>query len=136
MHTKAAEVFGNALVTRLGPAVWFDLNSDIVASGHNAADLLPMVESGSLTMCYFSTSYLADRVPEFTLLDMPFLLTDRVQAYAVLDGSFGQLLTDQLHARTGFRVLGFGTTASGISATPYGPSGHRQTVSGCASAPS
>jgi C4-dicarboxylate-binding protein DctP len=100
-------VLGNALAARLGPGVRFDLESNIIASGYNAADLLPMVERGTLTMCYFSTSYLADRVPEYTLLDVPFLLTDRARAYAALDGPFGQLLADQLRAKTGFRVLGF-----------------------------
>jgi tripartite ATP-independent transporter DctP family solute receptor len=107
VHNKAAEVLGNALATRLGDAVRFDLDGNIIASGHKAADLLTMVESGALTMCYFSASYLAARVPEFALLDLPFLINHRRHAYAVLDGPLGQLLADKLRAGTGFRVLGF-----------------------------
>jgi TRAP-type C4-dicarboxylate transport system substrate-binding protein len=65
VHSKAAEVFKQALVGHLGERVQFDLDGNIVAAGHPAADLLTMVESGTLTMCYFSASYLASRVPEF-----------------------------------------------------------------------
>ena len=107
VHSKAAEVFGHALVTRLGAAVRFDLDGNIIVSGHQAADLLTMVESGALTMGYFSASYLAARVPEFALLDVPFLINDRARAYAVLDGPLGVRLVDKLHATTGWRALGF-----------------------------
>jgi TRAP-type C4-dicarboxylate transport system substrate-binding protein len=105
VHNKAAEVLGHTLATRLGASVRFELNGNIVASGHRAADLLTMVESGVRAMCYFSASYLAAQVPEFALLDLPFTINDRQKAYAVLDGALGQLLTDKLHAITGFRLL-------------------------------
>ena len=39
VHNKAAEVLGHALATRLGASVPFDFNGNIVASGHQAADL-------------------------------------------------------------------------------------------------
>jgi TRAP-type transport system periplasmic protein len=107
VHNKAAAVLGTALSDRVGRAVAFNLDGDIMASGYQAADLLTMVESGALTMCYFAASYLTARVPEFALLDLPFTVTDRAKAYAVLDGAFGQLLTDKLLATTGFRLLGF-----------------------------
>jgi tripartite ATP-independent transporter DctP family solute receptor len=107
VHNRAAAVLGRALADRLGAAVQFDLDGDIVASGHQAAELLNMVETGAMTMCYFSASYLAARVPEFALLDLPFTITDRARAYAVLDGPLGQLLVDRLQTRTGFRLLGW-----------------------------
>ena len=78
-----------------------------MASGRQAADLLSMVESGALTLCYFSASYLAERVPAFALLDLPLLLNDRAQAYAVLDGPLGLYLADQLAEVSGFRLLGW-----------------------------
>ncbi len=105
VHNKAAEVLGHALATRLGASVPFELNGNIVAFGYQAADLLTMVESGVMTMGYFSASYLAARVPEFALLDLPFTINDRQKAYAVLDGALGRLLADKLHAITGFRLL-------------------------------
>jgi hypothetical protein len=49
---------GHALATRLGASVPFELNGNVVASSHQAADLLTMVESGVMTMGYLSASYL------------------------------------------------------------------------------
>lgn len=107
VHSRAAAVLARALAARLGGAVRFDLDGDVVASGRPAADLLALVERGQLTMCYFSTSYLARRVPELALLDLPFVLDRREQAYALLDGALGSLLADRLEATTGYRVLGY-----------------------------
>lgn len=107
VHTRAAEVLGKALMSYLGHGVRFDLTRNILASGYKASDLLSMVETGALTMCYFSASYLSDRVAEYTLLDLPFRLTDRAKAYAVLDGPLGQLLADKLGRQSGLHVLGF-----------------------------
>lgn len=107
VHNRAAEVLGAALARRLGEAVAFSLDGNIIERGHKAADLLAMVESGEMTMCYFSSSYLAERVPELALLDLPFTIRDRDQAYGVLDGALGELLADRLAAATGFRALAF-----------------------------
>jgi TRAP-type C4-dicarboxylate transport system substrate-binding protein len=106
VHTRGAEVFGRALAARLGDDLSFHFEPNIVAAGHNAARLLELVESGEFTLCYFSTSYLAKRVPEFALLDLPFVLDDRRQAHGVLDGPLGRRLAERLGAATGFRLLG------------------------------
>ena len=66
-----------------------------------------MVERGDLEMCYFASSYLSGRVPALELLDLPFTITDRVQAYRLLDGELGALLTAQGAESTGYRLLGF-----------------------------
>jgi TRAP-type C4-dicarboxylate transport system substrate-binding protein len=105
VHNRAAEVLGRGLVRRLGDGVDFALSGNIVADGHKAVDLLAMVESGEMTMCYFASSYLAERVAEFALLDLPFVIRDRDQAYGVLDGPLGARLGDGLRRATGFRAL-------------------------------
>ena len=107
IHNRAAEIFGATLLEELGDSVDFTLTGNIIEQGHKAADLLTMVESGDLSMCYFSTSYLADRVPEFALLDLPFVIEDRAQAYRILDSALGTLLAERLAAVSGFQVLGF-----------------------------
>jgi TRAP-type C4-dicarboxylate transport system substrate-binding protein len=107
VHTRAAEIFGNALRERLGQDVRFELQHNIVEDGRNAADLLTLVESGELTLCYFSTSYLAERAPEFAVLDLPFVVTEREQAYAALDGALGERLADALAAVSRFKLLGY-----------------------------
>jgi TRAP-type C4-dicarboxylate transport system substrate-binding protein len=58
-------------------------------------------------MCYLSTNYLADRVPELALLDLPFVFDCRERAYGLLDGALGALLADRLEASTGYRLLGY-----------------------------
>ncbi len=105
VHNRAAEALGRGLASHLDDTVRFELDGDIVASGHQAPDLLAMVENGAMTMCYFSASYLAARVPEFALLDLPFTITSRDQAYAMLESTCRESLTDKLQANTGFRVL-------------------------------
>ncbi len=107
VHNRAADVFGKTLTSQLGDAVAFSLDGNVIASGYKAADLLSLVECGELTLCYFSASYLAARVPAFALLDLPFLLSHRGKAYEVLDGPLGQHLAEQLAQQTGFRLLGW-----------------------------
>lgn len=106
VHNKAAECFGQSLAGTLGDAVEFDLDGNITLSGHKAADLLTLVEDGALELCYFSTSYLAERIPEFGVFDLPFAVRDRARAYEAMDGDLGRHLANRLAERTGFRLLG------------------------------
>ncbi len=107
VHNRAGEVLGRALAARLGDALDFDLEGNVIDAGHKAGDLLAMVEDGEKTLCYFSSSYLAERVPEIAVLDLPFAITSRTQAYAALDGPLGQRLAERVAASTGYRVLAF-----------------------------
>lgn len=107
VHTRAAELFGRTLKDRLGDQIKFDFDANIVASGHNAKDLLTRVEDGTLDMCYFSASYLAERVAAFALLDLPFMFKSRDHAYSVLDGPLNAYLSNQLSEQTGFKLMSF-----------------------------
>ena len=40
-------------------------------------------------MCYFSSSYLGNRVPELNVLETPFLFPDLATAHQALDGDLG-----------------------------------------------
>jgi len=107
IHNRAAAVLGARLAERLGDAVRFELEGDVVAAGHRAADLLEWVRTGRMTMCYFSTSYLAAAVPEVAVLDLPFVIGKREQAYAALDGALGARLAARLAEARGYQVLGY-----------------------------
>ncbi len=107
VHTRAARLLGEALGKTLGDAIAFLLTPQITAAGHQAADLLSLTESGDLEMCYFASSYLAGRVPELGLLDMPFPGTDRARMWRRLDGDVGARIKAAVAARTGYVVLGF-----------------------------
>ena len=107
VHSRAAAILRAEVEARLGDGVEFEIDGNIVERGRKAVDLLGMTESGELSLCYFSSSYLADRVPEMDLLDLPFLVRDRARAYEALDGPLGELLAEKTRAATGFRILGF-----------------------------
>ena len=107
VHTRGAKVFCEALTRLVGDQVEVIFHQNIVQDGHKASALLSMTESGDLEGCYFSSSYLADRVPELALFDQHFAVPDRRRAYAVLDGSLGARLAAEVEANTNYAVLGY-----------------------------
>ncbi len=107
VHTRGSRVLVDAIAEETGGAVTLSFDENIVARGHKAADLLSMTESGELDGCYFSSSYLAKRVPELGLFDQHFVVPDRRRAYALLDGILGDRLRQEVAAATGYEVLGY-----------------------------
>lgn len=107
VHTRGAKVFRDAVARLSGGSVEVVFRQNIVEAGHKASDLLSMTESGELDGCYFSSSYLASRVPELALFDQHFAVLNRHQAYSVLDGDLGQRLAQEVGANTGYTVLGY-----------------------------
>jgi tripartite ATP-independent transporter DctP family solute receptor len=106
-HSRAAVHFKEALERRVTDAVRVEHYWNVMDFGYRADDLLGMVECGLLTMCYFSTSYLANRVPELEVIDLPFVFEDEAHAHAALDGALGALLTEKIESRIDYRVLGY-----------------------------
>ncbi|MGH1483760.1 MAG: TRAP transporter substrate-binding protein [Geminicoccales bacterium] len=107
VHTRGARFFGEALARIVGNKVDMTFLQNIVEDGNKASDLLSMTESGAIDGCYFSSSYLAGRVPELALFDQHFAVPDRRRAYGVLDGSLGRRLAEEVEAKTGYTVLGY-----------------------------
>ncbi|MEK9661415.1 MAG: TRAP transporter substrate-binding protein DctP, partial [Alphaproteobacteria bacterium] len=107
VHNRAAAEFGAMLEASLGDKVAFHHTGNVIAEGRKAADLLDLVASGELTMCYFAASYLSDLVPELALFDLPFVIADRQAAYAALDGPISTMLQERMLAASNYRILGF-----------------------------
>lgn len=105
VHNRAVGVFAESLEASLGDRVAFEHVLNVTEQGRKAADLLDMVASGETTLCYFSSSYLADKVPEIALFDLPFLIRDRAQGHAMLDGPLGQLIMDKMAEAADFRIV-------------------------------
>jgi TRAP-type transport system periplasmic protein len=105
VHTRTVRAFEAGLERRLGDGVAFSFLEDVTQTGRRAADLLAMTEAGELDLCYFSSSYLAGRVPALALFDLPFVIDDRQTAYRLLDGEAGARLADEVAEKTGFEVL-------------------------------
>ncbi|MEM9030608.1 MAG: TRAP transporter substrate-binding protein [Pseudomonadota bacterium] len=107
VHTRGGRALGEALTRLSGGDVILDFDENIVTRGQKAAELLSMTEEGAIDGCYFSSSYLAKRVPELGVFDQHFMVPDRRRAYRLLDGALGDRLKAQVQATTGYRVLGY-----------------------------
>jgi len=107
VHTRAGRVFCEIIEREAGNSAAVHFDENIVLKGHKASDLLTKTENGELDGCYFSSSYLAARVPELGLFDQHFVVPDRQSAYAVLDGALGQRLAQHVEEKTDFKVLGY-----------------------------
>jgi TRAP-type transport system periplasmic protein len=107
LHTRAIGVFARALEDRLGDEVAVQVSANIAELGHKAADLLQLVESGAFDLCYFSSSYLAKRVPALGMLDLPFAVEARESVFSALEGALGRHLQAAIAKATGYRALAF-----------------------------
>lgn len=107
VHTKALHFFADAVRQRLGPGTEIAITDDVTAEGRPAGDLLTMTDGGEIDGCYFSSSYLAARVPSLGLFDRPFRFADRTAAYQALDGPAGRQMAEDVARATGFAAIGF-----------------------------
>jgi TRAP-type transport system periplasmic protein len=106
-HGDGLNAFKQAVEERTEGDVAVDVTWNIMDDGRPNTDLFDLVESGEMFMCYFSSSYLGDRVPELNVLETPFLFPDVATAHRALDGDLGDALAAAVRASTGFEVLGF-----------------------------
>ncbi|MEM7775738.1 MAG: TRAP transporter substrate-binding protein [Pseudomonadota bacterium] len=107
VHTRGGRALGEALARLSSGDIALDFDENIVTRGQKAAELLSMTEHGAIDGCYFSSSYLANRVPELGVFDQHFMVPDRRRAYRLLDGALGDRLKAQVQATTGYKVLGY-----------------------------
>ncbi len=106
-HSEGLAAFARSLEASTGGRISVPIEWNILDQGRPAADLLDLVRTGELAMCYFSTSYLGNRVDELNLLDCPYLFADLDHAHRALDGPLGRVLSRATEARTGLVVLGY-----------------------------
>ncbi|MGY0194347.1 TRAP transporter substrate-binding protein DctP [Leptothrix sp. BB-4] len=66
--------------------------------GHDLA-VVSAVRGGTIEMAILNTSLLSGVVRQLGILDFPFLFSSTAEAYAVMDGPFGQKLHDMLAPR-------------------------------------
>jgi TRAP-type C4-dicarboxylate transport system substrate-binding protein len=107
VHTRALHALRDSVASRADGALSITVTDSIVAAGRKAADLRSMVENGDLDGCYFTSSYLAARVPALGAFDQPFQAGARETVFAGLDGDAGPALAERVAAATTYRVLGW-----------------------------
>ena len=106
-HGQALDRIVEGLRRGLGSRVEIGVEYNIMDRGRPASALLDEVESGAMTLCYFSTSYLVDRVPELAVVDLPYVFRGLDHAHDCLDGRLGALLSERTGAQTGLVALGY-----------------------------
>src|SRR6478609_8977973 len=104
--SKSLTFIGDKLEVQFGKDVAVEYVYNIMDHGHKAEDILTMVEDGSITLGYQSSSYLTDRVPELGFVDLPFLFSSNAQARAAMDGDLGAFLFCKTEEPINYRILG------------------------------
>lgn len=84
-----------------------ELTADVTAGGLAARDLFAGVESGAFDIAYMASGYLAARITDLGLLDLPFAISDRAAALKALDGSAGHLISKAVERNVLVKILGF-----------------------------
>ena len=107
VHTRAGHILGRHFLEGAGEGFAFEFREDVTALGRPSIDLFSMVEGNELDLCYFASSYLAHRVPELAVFDLPFTITSREDIYPRLDGALGRRISAAVARNTGFVVLGY-----------------------------
>src|SRR5207237_3453693 len=105
--SRALKLIGDRVKSALGDRIEIRYVWNIMDFGYKSEDILWLVESGALTLGYQSTSYFTDRVPEVSLLDLPFLFETREAARASMDGRLGEVIAGKIEAGLNHRVLGY-----------------------------
>jgi tripartite ATP-independent transporter DctP family solute receptor len=102
-YTKGLEEFAKRVEEKTDGQVTFDMYGNGQLGGER--EVIEQVQLGSLDMTMVTAGPLTNFVPEFAVLEMPFLFRDIDHVYATLDGDIGEELTDLIDAQ-GFKTLG------------------------------
>lgn len=105
--SKSMKFIGDRLQQQFGDRIDVKYCWNIMDFGYKAEEILWLVESGILTLGYQSSSYLTDRVPELSLVDLPFLFRDNDHARGAMDGALGKRLVHAIESKANFRTLGW-----------------------------
>ena len=105
--SRAMKLIGDKLIAQFGDRIDVKYAWNIMDLGYKAEEIVWLVESGLLTLGYQSSSYLTDRVPELSFVDMPFVFADTQTARTAMDGALGQRLTAAIESKANFRILGW-----------------------------
>src|SRR5262245_19069453 len=105
--SRALKFIGDRLAAQFGDRVDIKYVWNIMDFGYKAEEIWWLVESGVLTLGYQSSSYLTDRVPELSFVDLPFLFRDNDHARGAMDGVLGQRLAAAMERECNYRILGW-----------------------------
>lgn len=84
-------------------------------------ELLEGLQLGTMDMCLATSAYISNLVPQFGLLDLPFLFADYADVKAKLEGDAGNNLKDLLLEKEDIRVLGYFCSGFRVMLTKSAP---------------
>ncbi|RDB42688.1 C4-dicarboxylate ABC transporter substrate-binding protein [Halomonas sp. DQ26W] len=102
--SRAMEIFRDTLAERTDGDLSAQLFPNMQLGG--ASENVDQVSSGSIAGTWVGIAFLSRTVPELEALSLPFAFADREDAFALIDGDFGELLDEKL-AEKGFVALGY-----------------------------
>jgi TRAP-type C4-dicarboxylate transport system substrate-binding protein len=105
--SRSLKFIGDRLQKEFGDRIVVNYCWNIMDFGYKAEEIWWLVESGVLTLGYQSSSYLTDRVPELSVVDLPFLFRDNDHARAAMDGALGRRLAEAMERECNYRILGW-----------------------------
>jgi C4-dicarboxylate-binding protein DctP len=105
--SRGLKLIGDRLTAALGDRVDVKYVFNVMDVGYKAEDILWLVEHGILTLGYQSSSYLTDRVPELSTVDLPFLFASNEAARGAMDGALGKYLETCIENRIDYTILGW-----------------------------
>ncbi len=73
----------------------------------SSRDMIEGLQMGTLECAFAVTAVMSNFVPEYNLLDAPFIFRDWQHAYAVVDGPIGQELDAKWLSKQNCRVMGY-----------------------------
>lgn len=106
-HGRGLATFRDIVEAQSNGDVAVRVTWNLMDEGRPSTDLFGLVEAGEMLFCYFSSSYLGDRVPELNALESPFLFDGLAHAHRALDGALGERLMEAVRSSTSLDVLGF-----------------------------
>jgi len=106
IHNRAAAYFGERLALRLGDRLRFELIGNVLDLGRPSSDLPKMLASGELDFAYITSVRMVTAVPDFTLLQLPFVVRDRAVLQRALAGALGAHYQRRMLEATPFKLLG------------------------------
>lgn len=106
IHNRAAAYFGERLAARLGKRMRFELIGNVLDLGRPSSDLPKMLAAGELAFSYITSVRMVAAVPDFALLQLPFVVRDRAGAQRALAGTLFERFARDMRKATAFELLG------------------------------
>jgi tripartite ATP-independent transporter DctP family solute receptor len=103
--SRAMSIFKTEVETASNGEIKVDLFPAMQLGG--ATENVDQVRSGSIFAVFTSIAYFSRSVPEYEAVSLPFLFSNRDQAFRVMDGPVGEQLDEKMQA-LGFVNLGYG----------------------------